>query len=78
MNLKALEIKCPVCGCKNLPRDITIDQGWQTRVTAKYECNGSIKRLFRRDRPCATRYKIEWNNQEAEQVIEKMKGGERA
>lgn len=76
MNMEAFEIKCPVCGCKNIPCELAIDQGWQTkRVTAKYECNGRIKRLFRRDRPCATRYRIEWNGKEAERVIEKTKEG---
>ena len=76
MNMEALEIVCPVCGRKNIPYEVAIDQGWQTtRVKAKYECNGNIKRLFRRARPCGTRYTIEWNDQEAARVIEKTKEG---
>lgn len=75
MNLTDLEIKCPVCGRKNVPCELTIDQGWQTRILAKYECGGSIKRLFRRARTCMTRYTVEWNDQEAARMIEQMKEG---
>lgn len=75
MNLTAFEMKCPVCGRANTPSEIRIDQGWQTRVFARYECHGSIKRLFRRDKPCETRYSVEWNGDEAERVIERTKEG---
>ena len=75
MNLNSLKTKCPVCGRVNTPSEIQIDQGWRTRVFARYECHGSIKRLFRRDKPCETRYSVEWNGEEAERVIEKMKEG---
>lgn len=75
MNLNALEVKCPVCGRVNTPHEIMIDQGWQTRVTARFECHNSIKRLFRRDRPCETRYSVEWNGDEAARIIEKTKEG---
>lgn len=75
MNMKAVEMKCPVCGRINTPSEIQIDQGWRTRVFARYECRNNIKRLFRRDKPCETRYSVEWNGDEAERVIERTKEG---
>lgn len=73
MNMTALEVKCPVCGRVNTPSEMRIDQGWKTQVFARYECRNNIKRLFRRDKPCGTRYSVEWNGDEAARVIERMK-----
>lgn len=75
MNLKALEVKCPVCGLVNVPREVTTEQGWRTRVLAKYECHNNIKRLFRRDKTCETRYSVEWNGDKAAQVIKRTREG---
>ena len=75
MNIECLKIKCPVCGRPNAPVSVTLDQGWTTRVRADYECRNVRKRIFRRDRPCETRYKIEWNGAEAQQMIERTKEG---
>lgn len=75
MNIECLKIKCPVCGRPNEPVSVSIDQGWITRVRADYECRNVRKRIFRRDRPCETRYKIAWNGAEAQQMIERTKEG---
>lgn len=75
MNVKAIEMKCPVCGMVNAPREIKTGQGYKTFVLAKYECQNSKKRLFRRDKPCGTRYSVEWNGDKAARVIERMKEG---
>lgn len=73
MNMKAVEMKCPVCGRINTPSEMRIDQDWQTKVFARYECRNNIKRLFRRDKPCETRYSVEWSGDKAARVIERMK-----
>ena len=75
MSITALEVKCPVCGRVNTPSEMRIDQDWQTKVFARYECRNNIKRLFRRDKPCETRYSVEWSGDKAARVIERMKEG---
>lgn len=46
MNVKAIEMKCPVCGMVNAPREIKTGQGYKTFVLAKYECQNSKSACF--------------------------------
>lgn len=71
MKLKAFELKCPVCGTKNVPMEITEEIGIAgPKVKASYSCAGERKRLFRRAKQCMTRYKIELYGDEAKRALE--------
>lgn len=74
--MESFELKCPVCGTKNAPTELTEEIGiGGPKVKANYQCAGRVKRLFRPAKPCMTRYKIELCGAEAERVLYGDKGG---
>lgn len=76
MKLETYELKCPVCGTKNVPVELTMEMGiGGPKVGASYQCAAWTKRPFRPAKPCRTRYKIELCGAEAVRALYGDKGG---
>lgn len=72
MNMKCLVAKCPACGTVNEPFSVKVRRDFLAQVYAEYECNNMRARKLAVKKPCATRYTIERNGQDATLLIKQM------
>lgn len=72
MNMEPLKVKCPSCGALNDPFSVKVRRDFAAQVYAEYECNNMRVRKLNVKKPCATRYTIERNGQDATLLINQM------